>query len=512
MNRYLDEILSVGLARRPHKPALINSTQSLSFAELDKAVDEIVQLYQRFGCLKGHRIAVVAQKSPQIAAFVIACWRIGCIYVPLDPTSPPKRLQALIEEIAPQVICISDDNLSQLLQLSNKQQILSAERFFSGAYREFLTTQSPLEGLPRQIVSRDAAYCIYTSGSTGSPNGVVISHGSCESFFTAIQVLMKVDTESVFLGVSPLVFDVSIFDLFYPLYMGATVYMLSPTEEIASFGEVIQSRRITHFCATSPILTAIAKRKGYLNLFDFSSVDVVMTGADLLDQESVQNLLERAPGIKIVNGYGPTEATCICTAFVIDGNYVAPQGVYPIGRPLEGIGAVLLDDGGAVVDGTGDGELLVSGPQLMSEYWRKPAETRARLVVINDVTYYRTGDRVKRDKNGDLIFLGRIDHEVKISGIRIHLNEIRYALMKISGIEQALVTTRPTPLGRDIVAAVQISSQSKMDQAQILRELRQTLPTYMVPKRIRMFPTFPLLPSGKLDQQTVFRSLLGGTH
>src|SRR5205814_1996 len=181
----------------------------------------------------------------------------------------------------------------------------------------------------------------------------------------------------------------------------------------------IDSLKITHVCAVSPILTAVAKERSYLERFDLRSVKKLITGADLLDPGVVRNIFDKIPDVKIVNGYGPTEATCVCTAFVFDRSFGSSDNAYPIGSPLEGIEIKILDSTGKPsTSSVKEGELLVSGEQLLSEYWKKPILTNSKLMHINGIRFYRTGDWVKLDKTGNLIFCGRLDDEIKISGVR----------------------------------------------------------------------------------------------
>lgn len=494
--RFLDRILEPGLRHARDGVAVYDDGRRLSFAELDRQAAQVAAMFAQAGCRKSDRVAVIADKSTRIVPFMLACWRLGCIYVPLDAGSPLDRLTYILDDLQPKVVCTGSEN--------EALRTLAAQRWACACVD--IATHDPdapvAAGAPApvHIEADDPAYCIYTSGSTGFPKGVLISHGACVAFFNAVQLLMEVGPGSRCLSTGPLFFDISVVDLMFPLYRGASVYLYAGAVLPTRFGKTIQTHRITHFCAPSPILTLISKHEELLALYDYSSLQVIMTGADLLDVTAVQNLLRKVDGLRVINGYGPTEATCVCTAYVIDASFRVRDGVYPIGRPLAGMSVRLVDEHDADVPVGEQGELLVAGPQLLSRYWRNPEQTDQKLVRLDDgKTYYRTGDIARRNAEGELVFLGRADEEVKISGVRIHLNEVRNALMNSPGVRRAVVGTRMSSGGKQIVAGVESAEDPGMTEARLLASLSRTLPRYMLPARILVFAEFPSLPSGKLD-------------
>lgn len=501
--RYLDQILQSGLQHAPEGVAAYDDNRSLTYAELDRQVDETAALFFRAGCQKGDRVAVIADKSTRVVPFMLACWRVGCVYVPLDAASPMDRLTYILDDLQPKVVCTGAD-VPALRELA--QTRLNATCFNMSAHHNGDMAAGAAPGMrlrdagftPPVIGEDDPAYCIYTSGSTGFPKGVIISHGACVAFFEAVNLLMHVEPASRCMSTGPLFFDISTVDLMFPLYQGASVYLYSGVVLPTRFGKVLETRRITHFCAPSPILTLISKHEDLLALYDYSSLKVIMTGADLLDGTAIQNLIRKVPGLKVINGYGPTEATCVCTAFVIDSSFDAKNGIYPIGQPLDGMSVRVVDESDAEVGGTEQGELLVAGPQLLTCYWRNEEQTALKVVTIDGTRYYRTGDLVRRNEEGELVFLGRADEEVKISGVRIHLNEIRNALMNTAGVRRAVVGTRMASVGKQIVAGVEATDPAATE-AQFLAVLAKVLPKYMLPSQILVYAEFPSLPSGKLD-------------
>jgi amino acid adenylation domain-containing protein len=495
--RYLDRILEVGLRHDAGAVAAYDDSRSLTFGELDRQAAAVAARFLAAGCRKGDRVAVIADKSTAVVPFMLACWRIGCVYVPLDAGSPLDRLTYILDNVQPKALCTGGD-VPALRALADTRYSCACFDMAAAAREAGAGEPAPAIADPG-LTAEDAAYCIYTSGSTGFPKGVLISHGACVAFFEAVQLLMHVDPQAKCLSTGPLFFDISVVDLMFPLYQGASVYLYSGPVLPTRFGKVVQTRRITHFCAPSPILTLISKHEDLLALYDYSSLRIIMTGADLLDATAVQNLLAKVPGLRVINGYGPTEATCVCTAFVIDAGYKPRNGVYPIGQPLAGMRVRVADENDAEVPPGEQGELLVAGPQLLSCYWRNPEQTALKTVRLDGELYYRTGDVVRRDAEGELVFLGRADEEVKISGVRIHLNEIRNTLMNTPGVRRAVVGTRASPTGKQIIAGVEITGGEAPAESHFIDVLSRTLPKYMLPSRVLVFTEFPSLPSGKLD-------------
>lgn len=510
VNNTLQNILSTGLSRNKNSLSVYDAKNSYSYEELELASIRISNLYLELGCVKGDRVAVIVQKSPNILPFILACWKIGCIFTPLDTAAPDDRLEYQLNDIQPTVVVgmHSESKYEDLITGLGKCSYINFQDLYDKDNHLSLNDVSSEPSENITVSPGDPAYCIYTSGSTGNPKGVLISHASCISFFDSVQDLMQVDNKSRCLSLGPLIFDVTVIDLFFPLYMGVPVYLYSTIILPILFGKIVQDEEISHFCAPSPILTLLAKDKEFTSTYDFSSVKVIMTGADILDSSAISNMLDINENLKIINGYGPTEATCVCTAFVIDSKYKNNNQMFPIGKALNGVETILVDKNMNIVNSKEPGEILVSGKQLLLRYWNNELETKSKLVNIDKKNYYKTGDIAKYDNQGNMIFLGRADEEVKISGIRIHLNEIRYALMKLRGINEVVVTTSDVDGKKTIIAAVEKSILCELTVNSILDQLKDSLPKYMVPKFVKMFDKFPTLPSGKLNKKYIINEMV----
>jgi acyl-coenzyme A synthetase/AMP-(fatty) acid ligase len=305
------------------------------------------------------------------------------------------------------------------------------------------------------------------------------------------------------LNTSPFHFDVSVVDTLLPLSQGATVYLSGDVVLPGLLLDKLERLRITHVCAVASTLNMLSRGRNLesraLNLV------CIMTGAEVLNVPAIQTWLRAVPGVTIINGYGPTEATCVCVAHPITEIEAGRQAPYPIGFPLQGVDVQVCDDDGRPVQAGVVGEIVVGGGQLMREYLGRPEETRARWLELDGKRFYRTGDLGQKDHTGLLSFVGRVDQEVKLRGYRVHLNEVRQALLEQPGVDDAALHLVDHGLrGRDLAATV-LSHElaTPHSGSRILEQLRARLPEYMVPRYLLLTSVFPKLPSGKIDQRAL---------
>ena len=480
----------------PRRDALHDGRRSLTFAELWDMSDRAARNLWDGGVRKGDRVAVAADKRVETVAAMLGVLRCGASFVPLDSTAPEARLVALAVDASPKAIVgrLPLSGGSDWVHFSTEEIVANAP-----------VTRDPLP----DIAGHDIAYCMYTSGSSGQPKGVQIDHAAVIAFVTAVDDLMEVDAGSRCLNTSPLFFDVSVVDVWYPLTKGATVYLsdhfLVPDRVL----DKIEHERITHFSAVGSVLSLLRRAGRPLSDRDLTSVTRVMTGAEIIDPATIQEWLAAIPKATIFNGYGPTEATCCCFAYPITVDN-ADRVPYPIGRPFPGTDVLVVGpDGGICAPGT-VGELLLAGPQVARGYLGRPDEDDRSFINRDRRRWYRTGDLVLQDETGVFCFDGRRDHELKIRGYRIHPTEITAALHQCEGVAEAHVTAAADERGeRVLVAAVAPLGDAPLDAGSLRAQLRAKLPEYMVPRRILVIDALPKLPSGKIDDRQLTVQLGG---
>ncbi|MBC3840146.1 amino acid adenylation domain-containing protein [Streptacidiphilus sp. 4-A2] len=348
-----------------------------------------------------------------------------------------------------------------------------------------------------------------------------ISHRSIAAFFRAVHPLLEADGDARCLNTSPLHFDVSVVDLLYPLSRGATVH-LSPALPLPPLLlGTLERERITHMAAVGSTLRLLAESSDGFRTRDISALRRLMTGAEVIDPRAVQQWLAAAPELTVVNGYGPTEATCLVLAERIDRREPGRTAHYPIGTPLPGVTLRFLATDGSA-DATGPGEIAVSGEQVMLGYLGRAEEEARVLTWIDGVRFYRTGDLGELRPDGSVEFHGRRDDEIKHRGYRVNLQEVKQALEQHPQVARAFAVQVVDAAGRGLIACALLPSDapaepvgsgwhlSAGDPEQITgihHHLRELLPPYMVPGELRVLSALPVLSSGKPDTAGIARAL-----
>jgi amino acid adenylation domain-containing protein len=506
MTSMADLVCAAGRAD-PGKPALRDADGGYTFGELDAVSSRFAAFLVSQGVRTGDRIAFIAPKNASLVAAILGCLKAGAIYVPIDCTAPVERIRMIVDDVVPRFV-VADVALFDAIAAGVHRGCASIRLDRLGGY---CRTAEPGTTLPR-LTAEDVAYCLYTSGSTGRPKGVLIQHGSVDAFFRALPEAMPIHAACRCMNTSELHFDVHVMDLFFPLHRGATVHLTHPPLLADALLALIERERITHFTAVSPVMTLMTEG-ALFDRCDLSSLERVMTGAEVLNVATVQRWLRRVPGLSLVNGYGPTEATVICTYHLIDRVEPKRSDPYPIGRPFGESDVFLMDDGRLIDEPGVEGELLISGPQVMKGYWRDEATTCEKIVTAAGRRCYRSGDVCRRLPNGELDYVGRRDEQVKLFGYRIELGEIKRVMDAAELVceGQTVMATHPS-LGKVIAACFTSDPpDGKAEQDAIFGRLhasfKRELPYYMVPSLYCRFERFPQLPSGKTDKRAILRTV-----
>lgn len=519
-----------------NQPAIIAGQRTLDYGQLWARVSRTAAALVQLGAVPGSRIALLGHKTPEAVAAQLGIMRAGGTYVPLDPRAPLERSASLLRDAACGIMLHDGAEAGELgNRLASEGGVQALD--FEHAYRTGCALPGGGEAsLPARLAPDLVAYCMYTSGSTGRPKGVQIPHRALDAFFAAVHPLLEVGPADRCLNTSALHFDVSVVDLLYPLMRGATVH-LSPAFPLPPLlVRLIERERITYLAAVGSTLNLLAEHTGGFAGRDLAALRRVMTGAEVLQPRTVQQWLAAAPRLVLVNGYGPTEATCLAIAEPISRREPGRTAAYPIGRPLPGTTALFLKADGTL-DPDGPGEIVLAGPQLMAGYLDRPEEERRVLFERDGVRYYRTGDHGHRDADGTFHFHGRRDAEVKVRGYRVNLHEVQSVLESSKEVGRAFVGLAQDRRGAQILAcaialpdtpaqadapagqAGRCTPDGRARSTDALPELEPAvqqrlvalatakLPPYMVPAEFRLLPRVPLLPSGKADAADVLRRL-----
>ncbi|WP_457032986.1 amino acid adenylation domain-containing protein [Kitasatospora sp. P5_F3] len=484
----------------PDRAALVTSGRQLGYRELYREAAAVAAGLRRRGIGRGALVGVHGEKSAAAVTALLGVLLAGAAYVPLDPAAPAARRRSLV----------GDAGLAAVLGPRGRMPRLTAEL---GPVRllavEDLVEQHADEPFrPAEVGPEDLAYVLYTSGSTGLPKGVCIPHRALDAFFAGVGPLLEIGPESVCLNTSALHFDVSVVDLLLPLLHGATVHLGPALPLPALLLDLIERERVTHLAAVGSTLTLLAQQGNGLTGRRLGSLRRIMTGAEVLNPATVQSWLAAAEQVRVVNGYGPTEATCLVVAQPIAEREPDRTAHYPIGTPLPGVTVAFRAPDGTVTE-HGPGELLIAGDQLMTGYLNRPEEQAAAFLEVAGVRHYRTGDLGRRGPDGVIAFAGRADDEVKIRGYRINLNEVRGSVESHPAVAQAFVAAAPDERdGLALACVVRLRAGAAVDQAALAAHVAGALPRYMVPREFVLVPEFPALSTGKPDTVRL-RELVG---
>ena len=390
------DAISDHAGRTPDRPAVRDLDRRLSYAELAHEVDDLAAGLVAAGVSAGDRVALRLPNSVDFVVSALACLRIGAIFVPLAPSDPVARVDAIIADCTPMLVMTREDGDGERVERRGATPWVR--------YHELLGPDGGSRRLPDPSAER-SAYAIYTSGTTGAPKGVLIGHDAFARAVHSTVDALGLDHRTRTLCVSPFYFDGSFATLFPTLVAGGSV-VLRPRESLLyprTFFSTVLDEGITYTGFSPSYLKLLLASRQVATLRD-GPLEVVALGGEAASAPDIRALWDVAPQLRVVNRYGPTETTIAVTHLELTRELLADDTV-PIGLPHPGVTFHLVDPDGGVVSGEGAvGELHIGGSQLMTEYWGAPELTSAvlREDVVPGRTVYRTGDLVYRDRRGEL--------------------------------------------------------------------------------------------------------------
>ncbi|HSF39926.1 MAG TPA: non-ribosomal peptide synthase/polyketide synthase, partial [Thermoanaerobaculia bacterium] len=471
-------------AERPEAPALVVGEERLTYGELDGRANRLARFLREEGAGPETRVAVCAERTAGLVVALLAVLKAGSAYVPVDPAYPRERQAFLLADSEAPLLVTEERLLGRLPQ--TRARIVCLDQ----------VEERSASPLPPLAGAGNLAYLIYTSGSTGQPKGVAIEHRSAVAFLRWVAGVFPPEALKGVLAATSVCFDLSVFEVFAPLSLGGTVILAENALELPRLpaaGEVT-------LVNTVPSAIAELARSGGIP----ASVRTINLAGEPLRAALVERLY-RIPTVQAVyNLYGPSEATTYSTWVRLErGDGRAPS----IGRPIEGTRVHLLDSDLRPVP---EGELYLGGAGLARGYLGRPDLTAQRFVPdpfagTPGERLYATGDlaRFRGDgEDGELDFLGRIDHQVKIRGFRIELGEIESALERHPGVADTVVVAREREGSAEAVEKVLVAyvAGERLDVSELRAWLGRSLADYMVPAFFVVLPELPRTPNGKVDR------------
>lgn len=517
------------LERFPERPALAINGKTLSYRALASRAGALLTAMGPGEADEPLLTAVFTMRSVAAYAGLLAVLSRGHGYVPLNPKFPANRLGYMLSHAGCRTLIVdsgAEAGLRELLdEVGYALRIVFADRtdvtdiieeYPGHDLRAGLREETATLSAPPDMSSDDIAYILFTSGSTGTPKGVAVSHGNVAHFLHAMQARYSFDATDRFSQMFDLVFDLSVFDLFMAWKVGGCVCCPTPGELMLP-ADFIRESGITVWFSV-PSVAVLLRRLRQLEPDTFPDLKFSFFCGEALPIEAAGAWASAASNSIVENLYGPTEVTLACTAYRWQGPPSCTKsetGIVPIGTALPGLSATVVDENLREVAPGAQGELLMAGPQVTLGYWRDEEKTRAVFVInpANGERAYRTGDLVRRpdDSSGALLYLGRLDHQIKLHGHRIELGEIEAILKVASGASRVVAAGWPINLEGGVGGIVAFLECETTDSAALNKIAQRNLPNYMIPNKLYAIPHFPLTPNGKVDRKALLAQLSSST-
>lgn len=518
----LVNLLQHSVLTRPDATAVEEGSSSalaLTYRALDELSDRVRDYLVAAGVTRGDRVGVYAQKSIDAYTAILGAMKAGAAYVPVDANAPAARAAYILNNCAVRVVVteakLVPDWETEARALGELPGVLALEELGGGAGLRAALDRAMAHRpfAPASTVAlqpNELAYILYTSGSTGKPKGVMLTHENALGFVRWCSETFTPSGSDRFSSHAPFHFDLSILDLYLPLAHGATVVLINAEQgkEPVGLADLIATRRLTVWYSTPTILSVLAQF-GKMERHDYSALHTVFFAGEVFPVKHLRAVKRLLPHARFFNLYGPTE-TNVCNYHPIpDAIPEDRTEPYPIGAVCSQLRGRTVDENGVDVARGAEGELIISGPNVMQGYWNLPEQTaRAFIVDAEGTRWYRTGDIVVEPPDGEYVYVGRRDRMVKRRGYRIELGEIEAGLYRHSGVkEAAVVSGKAADGGVSIVAFLSCNGEKPPTIVDLKRFCAGVMPNYMIPDTFRVLDALPKTSTDKMDYQRLLALL-----
>jgi amino acid adenylation domain-containing protein len=485
-------LVSAQAKRTPDAVAVTGGAESLTYAALEERSDRLAAHFRAAGVRGESLVAISMERSPALLVAMLATWKAGAAYVPVDPAYPADRRAYMLADSGARVV-LADSVSADGIPAAEGQSVVVVDRI------DLANGSAPSEDTEAAAGDADAlAYVIYTSGSTGKPKGVMVPHRGVANFLHSMGGEPGMTADDVLVAVTSLSFDIAILELLLPLLSGARTVIATREQALdpARLSALLAETGATVMQAT-PATWRMLVRAGW----EGDPRLAILSGGEALAPDLARELLPC--GRALWNLYGPTETTVWSAV-----ERVEAADAVRLGRPVANTALYVLDPNGQPCPAGVPGELFIGGDGVVRGYLRRPALTAERFVpdpfgTAAGARLYRTGDRVRRRTDGTLEFLGRVDFQVKLRGFRIELGEIEAALMDQPGVREAVAVVREDVAGDARLVAYVVPEGTPPSPDALRTALAARLPDYMVPGAFVTLEALPLTPNGKTDRRAL---------
>jgi len=537
VNQTLHNLFEQQAKQTPHKIAVVDRETRLTYQELNETANQLARFLQSLGIRKGEFVGILKERDVNFSIAILAILKAGGVYVPIDSTYPIERIRYMLSNSEVKILLTNSSFLSILINLLDSDSELrsitcldskvnfleSAKPVGISVYDRLDFERFPKENLEESNTGVDPAYMLYTSGSTGLPKGAIIRHGGAINHIYAQFDALALNEELCFLQSAPASSDISVWQFLAPLLIGGRTVIVD-TETICNpekLFNVLKEEKLTLVELVPVVLSGLLDYVSHLSTEERELPELkwMMVTGESVSVELVNQWLRLYPSIPVVNAYGPTEAADDVAQFIVEKPLPENQRSVPIGKPLANLNLYILDSQMQLTPIGVPGEICVSGFGVGEGYWKNEAKTNASFVPnlfpntakplpgTNNDLIYKTGDLGRWLSDGNIEFLGRIDHQVKIRGFRIELGEIEALLRQHPAVKETVVVIKDNNEDKRLAAYVVLNTEEQVfrNDSEVVPQLRnflkERLPDYMLPSAFITLEALPRTPSGKVDRR-----------
>ena len=483
---FLDHFFEKSAVRYPDAIAIEQGSIHYTYSDVEHTANRLANFLREKDIAPEEKVVILLPRCAEVPITMLGVLKAGGAYIPLDPEIPADRVNFIMKDSGAKLLITSDTILEYISSQLDQHPIFNIDHQLP-ELANYPDTKP--DDFKRSV--NDLCYVIYTSGTTGKPKGVLLEHRNVANYIRGAQLIYPIDhTHRALQGFS-VSFDASVEEIWVPLSVGATIVI--GTFEIMRSGDrlatILNDLNIT-FLSCSPTLLSMVKE-------DIQGLKILIFGGEVCSQDVASRWCK--PGRLVFNTYGPTEATVIATYLVLK-----PSEPVTIGYPLIGYDVLIVDEQMKPIAAGEEGEILIGGESVARGYLNQKELTSQKFIETDQFKgvherYYRTGDMAKYASNGEIVFIGRADAQVKVRGFRVELGEIEALLIKCDGVQTAAVSLDTAT--QQLAAYVVVRKNEEIDREGIANLLRFKLPYYMIPSTLDIIESLPMTPSQKIDRK-----------
>lgn len=464
-----------------------------SYIEFGHSITKIRAAIQREIGANEKQVGLVSNNDLETYAAIIALWMEGKAYIPLSPEMPEERNRIIIDQASIKTIIDSSDF-----------PFITFEHIIQSKYLQ----SEKIDLMPVDSDDNELAYILFTSGTTGQPKGVPITRKNLQSFVSSFwNIGFELNEQDRCLQMFELTFDLSVVSYLIPIIRGACIYTI-PKDKIkyAYIEELMETHKLTFSLMVPSILQYL---RPYFSEIVCPEMKYSLFCGEALNEDITEEWSRCIPNAKIFNVYGPTEDTIFCTSYCFSryGKNKSKNGILSIGKAMDGNKTIIINEQNDLIMDGSEGELCLGGSQLTPGYLNNISKNLDSFFYLKNESgverFYRTGDLCVMDDEGDILYLGRMDSQIKIQGFRVELSEIEFHVKSFLNKSNAIALTIPDALGNLEICLV--IEDDAFDIQVLSSYLRLKVPEYMVPKKIKFLKRFPLNLNGKIDKKELIQ-------